>query len=293
VRNKRTVLGLWGTSRTLARYGTALLLVSTPAFSVFAETPPTPCCAGDCNGDGAVVIDDLLTLVDIALDGFTPGRSCACLPACFDPNSSCTVIVDTLIEAVNNAMSGCPARRDAPNQPPFELSSLEEPCGDQTGAGILAGISPEYQVTLRPLPYGDLPAEVPLTLQIGYQGGRLVCYPPVVPPPESTRPAVAEQVGVLVSMQLQTEDGAFDEQFQTEIKGRSGSVSFEYGTAPADLRGTYRPVVPGYEDVAVWFWGNLAKSATNGGIDETGIPPGHVSEITFVAQWATWFDQLR
>jgi hypothetical protein len=292
MKHNRTLSGRRALSNAVARYGSALLLVSTLVFSASAQTlSATPCCAGDCDGDERVLVTDLMVLVDIALDGFTPDRSCACLPACFDLDSSCPVIVPGLIEAVNNAMSGCPSRRDAPNQLPFELFSLDEPCGDQTGAAILADVSPEYHVTLRPLPYGELPTEVPLTLRLGYQGGRLVCYPAVVPPSGSTRPVVLEQVGIVVAMQLKTEDGAFDEQFQAEIKGRNGYVSFEYGTEPENLRGTYRPNLPGYQDVEVGFWGNLAKNETNGGIDESGAPPGHVSEITFVAQWATWFDQ--
>ena len=33
----------------------------------------TPCCDGDCNGNAAVKIDDLILLVDIALGGETVG----------------------------------------------------------------------------------------------------------------------------------------------------------------------------------------------------------------------------
>jgi hypothetical protein len=32
---------------------------------------------------------------------------------------------------------------DAPNQPPFSLSSLQERCDDQTGAGVVSSVEPE------------------------------------------------------------------------------------------------------------------------------------------------------
>jgi FG-GAP-like repeat len=61
-------------------------------------------CVGDCNNDGMVSIDELITGVNIAL-GSLPISSC---PA-FDQNGDGMVGINELITAVNNALNGCPA----------------------------------------------------------------------------------------------------------------------------------------------------------------------------------------
>ena len=59
-------------------------------------------CAGDCNGDGSVAINELITGVNIAL-GSSPVTSC---PS-FDTNSDGMVAINELIAAVNNALGSC------------------------------------------------------------------------------------------------------------------------------------------------------------------------------------------
>ena len=59
-------------------------------------------CAGDCGGDGAVTIDDLVRAVRIAL-GESPVDQCAAA----DRDGNGTVSIDDLIAAVNAALSGC------------------------------------------------------------------------------------------------------------------------------------------------------------------------------------------
>jgi hypothetical protein len=61
-------------------------------------------CAGDCNGDGAVTVDELIKGVNIAL-GSASRDQC---PS-FDTNGDGEVTVDELVHAVNNALSGCSA----------------------------------------------------------------------------------------------------------------------------------------------------------------------------------------
>ena len=60
-------------------------------------------CTGDCNGDGAVTVDELLIGVNITL-GTLPLDACAA----FDANHDTTVTVDELLAAVNLTLSGCP-----------------------------------------------------------------------------------------------------------------------------------------------------------------------------------------
>jgi hypothetical protein len=62
-----------------------------------------PACPGDCNGDGQVSVDEIVTGVGIAL-GNAPLSVC---PA-FDLNHDGSVSVDEIIAAVNAALNRCP-----------------------------------------------------------------------------------------------------------------------------------------------------------------------------------------
>ena len=69
-----------------------------------APTPtPPPTCVGDCNGDGEVAINELITGVNIAL-GSLPLDRCSS----FDINGDGEIEINELITAVNNALAGCP-----------------------------------------------------------------------------------------------------------------------------------------------------------------------------------------
>ena len=74
---------------------------ATPTASAATATV-SPTCAGDCDGDGAVSVSELITAVNIALDSRAPT---AC-PA-IDTNANGQVTVDELVRAVANALNGC------------------------------------------------------------------------------------------------------------------------------------------------------------------------------------------
>ena len=61
----------------------------------------TPC-AGDCNGDSAVTVDELILGVNIALGAVDP---MLCTP--MDANRDGEVTIDELIQATNRALNGC------------------------------------------------------------------------------------------------------------------------------------------------------------------------------------------
>ncbi|MDX2171150.1 MAG: hypothetical protein SF182_29040 [Deltaproteobacteria bacterium] len=63
-----------------------------------------PSCVGDCNGDGQVAINELITGVNIAL-GSSPVSAC---PS-FDVNKDGQVAINELITGVNNALGTCPS----------------------------------------------------------------------------------------------------------------------------------------------------------------------------------------
>jgi hypothetical protein len=59
-------------------------------------------CAGDCGGDGRVVVDELLTMVRLSLSGDAPND---CRPG--DGNDDGRVSVDEVIAAVGRALTSC------------------------------------------------------------------------------------------------------------------------------------------------------------------------------------------
>lgn len=61
-------------------------------------------CVGDCDGNGAVTVDDVVTGVNIAL-GLTALASCTAL----DSDADGAVAVDELLRAVQAVLEGCPA----------------------------------------------------------------------------------------------------------------------------------------------------------------------------------------
>ncbi|MFI5398812.1 MAG: hypothetical protein ACHQ9S_25060, partial [Candidatus Binatia bacterium] len=72
----------------------------TPATPAGTPTP-TPC-VGDCNGSNSVTVDEILTMVNIALGnvGVT-----ACTAG--DANHDGRITVEEILTAVNNALNGC------------------------------------------------------------------------------------------------------------------------------------------------------------------------------------------
>lgn len=61
-------------------------------------------CTGDCGGDGAVTIEELIGMVNIAL-GSRPLSDCRA----GDENGDGEITIDEIIKAVNNALTGCGA----------------------------------------------------------------------------------------------------------------------------------------------------------------------------------------
>jgi FtsP/CotA-like multicopper oxidase with cupredoxin domain len=77
----------------------------TPTLSPPPSPTPTatPSCIGDCNGDEQVTVDEILTMVDIAL-GNAP------LPECepSDADHDGQITIDEILTAVDDALNGCP-----------------------------------------------------------------------------------------------------------------------------------------------------------------------------------------
>ena len=89
----------------------ALLALPGPAA---AAPVCADACAGDCNGDGVVAVDEVVGAVAVALGG-------APLDTCLagDRDGDLRVTVDELLRAVAMALNGCPVQ-GAP--PPDDLA---------------------------------------------------------------------------------------------------------------------------------------------------------------------------
>jgi subtilase family serine protease len=77
---------------------------SAPSSPSPSATPFADVCVGDCSGSGDVTVEELVTMVNIALG---TGELSSC-PA-GDRNDDGSVTIDEIVIAVNNALSGCPA----------------------------------------------------------------------------------------------------------------------------------------------------------------------------------------
>jgi glucose/arabinose dehydrogenase len=82
----------------------ALSLADAALAPVRARAGLQSACPGDCAGDGAVTIEDLIKGVSIAL-GSAELSTCTAM----DSSANGTVTVDELIRAVSAALTGCPA----------------------------------------------------------------------------------------------------------------------------------------------------------------------------------------
>lgn len=85
----------------------ALQLIVTNMPQVAPTPTPSPTvtpepCAGDCNGDDEVTIDELIVGVNMGL-GILPADTC---PAC-DSSGDGEVTIDEIVAAVNAALDGC------------------------------------------------------------------------------------------------------------------------------------------------------------------------------------------
>lgn len=87
---------------TVSGAPTATISATPTATASGAPTGTPGPCAGDCDGDGTVAINELVLGVNIALGS-------EAVPACapFDTDGDGSVSIDELIAGVNNALAGC------------------------------------------------------------------------------------------------------------------------------------------------------------------------------------------
>ena len=117
--------GSWGRLATMCMVGTAALVVTrVPLLAQQA-------CPGDCNGDGMVGVNELVTIVNIAL-GSIPLSQC---PAA-DVDRDGHVVINEMVEAVDAALNGCPPA--LPTAIPTSIST-STPTPEATPIGASCG----------------------------------------------------------------------------------------------------------------------------------------------------------
>ena len=72
-----------------------------PAYTPSASAPPTPICTGDCGGTHVVAVNDVITLVNIALGDAQPSACPLGVPNGVEVN------IAVILQAVNHVLYGC------------------------------------------------------------------------------------------------------------------------------------------------------------------------------------------
>ena len=70
-----------------------------------ATAVPSQLCVGDCDGNGSVSVDDLIRMVNVALELAPICSVSGCLAG--DADCNCQITVDEIIQSVNNLLNGC------------------------------------------------------------------------------------------------------------------------------------------------------------------------------------------
>jgi YVTN family beta-propeller protein len=94
---------------TLTPSSTGLPVTPSPT-----ATPTVPACAGDCNGNDSVTVDEILTMVDVALGS---DEVSVCLAG--DANNDGQITIEEILAAVDNALNACRRLPTASPTPTF------------------------------------------------------------------------------------------------------------------------------------------------------------------------------
>ncbi len=114
---------------------TSVMTNIAPAENTVTPTPratatPVPnACVGDCDGNGVVAVDELISGVNVALGELPVG---VCLD--FDADHDCRISVDELVRGVAGAMNGCVAGPTPTPGAPATLATVQAEIFDATCA---------------------------------------------------------------------------------------------------------------------------------------------------------------
>lgn len=98
--------------RALVMVAALLVPLTAMAFEIGDDFPgdtfPPGTCIGDCDGDGAVHVAELVTGIRVLL-GDALLSACAAIECPDGPGEGVGVFINCTVQAVNNALDGCSA----------------------------------------------------------------------------------------------------------------------------------------------------------------------------------------
>jgi len=81
--------------------------IGCEAYAQLFRLTETPDCAGDCNGDGRVTIDELVTAVDLALNGNAEAQADPTRCPALESGGDCRITLAELVRGVRSSLDGC------------------------------------------------------------------------------------------------------------------------------------------------------------------------------------------
>jgi Tol biopolymer transport system component len=84
-------------------------------------TPGPTACTGDCDGDGAVTINELVRMTNMALGVSICGEGAVAACPAGDANGDCAITVEELVRGVGNNQNGCTRYGDLPLQDVIDM----------------------------------------------------------------------------------------------------------------------------------------------------------------------------
>ncbi|MDX2169769.1 MAG: LamG-like jellyroll fold domain-containing protein [Deltaproteobacteria bacterium] len=134
-------------------------LTVVAAFALCLAGRADAACSGDCGDDGQITIDELVTLVSIALDS-APLDTCRA----GDAGGDGRITIDDLLRAVNAALDGCPVARCV-EAPPDMVAWF--PMDDGGGPEIANLVRSDHPARSHPAGLGFATAPQPVAGEVG------------------------------------------------------------------------------------------------------------------------------
>jgi hypothetical protein len=156
--------------RLPAGYAWAWILCALIPVVLVRPTFAQQCC-GDCDGNGTVTVEELVTAVGNALDGCpTDG------PCCGDCDGLGSVEVNELVGSVGNALEGCPGPPGTPTKTP---SPTKKPTPTKTSTRTKTATPPATATPARatscPVLFTDNNSRGPLACAFVGSAGNSIC----------------------------------------------------------------------------------------------------------------------
>jgi hypothetical protein len=95
--------GVSGTTPVPHQRGATVILVAATATATPTDTPTPITCTGDCDESGGVTINEIISMVNIAL-GTAQLSTCPL----GDADESGAIEINEIVAAVSDALNGCP-----------------------------------------------------------------------------------------------------------------------------------------------------------------------------------------